>query len=183
VKVLILGGVRFGKNRNAEKLARTLDGAVTVIATGTAGDAEMAARIAAHRANRPAEWSVIEEPIALGTTLRRVATRNNVVIVDCLTLWLSNLMCHADAALLDRERAELLDALPAVSGSLLLVSNEVGCGITPVNELARRFADQVGTLHQRLATVCDRVVLMVAGLDVLVKNSQLLGSGRQGTEA
>jgi adenosylcobinamide kinase / adenosylcobinamide-phosphate guanylyltransferase len=173
VKALILGGVRSGKSRYAEELARALGGAVVVIATGTPGDAEMAARIAAHRARRPADWSVIEEPIALGTTLCRVASPDTVIIVDCLTLWLTNLMCHGDPALLDREPEKLLNAVPALAGSLILVSNEVGSGITPVNDLARRFADAAGVLHQRLASVCERVVLMIAGLAMSAKGNEL----------
>jgi adenosylcobinamide kinase / adenosylcobinamide-phosphate guanylyltransferase len=170
VRTLILGGVRSGKSRYAEALAREVAGPIAVIATGTALDEEMAARIAAHRTNRPAHWSVIEEPIYLSTALLRVAAEHSVVIVDCLTLWLTNLLCHADSRLLAAESERLFAALPGLPGMQILVSNEVGLGIMPLVELARRFGDEAGALHQRLATVCDRVVLMVAGLPLTVKD-------------
>lgn len=169
MKTLILGGVRSGKSRYAEDLATMHNGPVAVIATGTAGDEEMAARIAAHRARRPSHWRVLEEPIALGRALLEAARPDSVVIVDCLTLWLTNILLQTDAGLLQQESAALLAAVQSAPGPVILVSNEVGCGIVPVNELARRFADATGSLHQRLAQVCDRVVLMVAGLPLTVK--------------
>jgi adenosylcobinamide kinase/adenosylcobinamide-phosphate guanylyltransferase len=169
VKTLVLGGVRSGKSRHAELMARNAAGSITLIATGTAQDAEMAARIAAHRANRPAHWTVLEEPLHLSAALLRIATADSVLIVDCLTLWLSNLLCHADTGLLEAEVAALFAALPELPGTVIFVGNEVGLGIIPMNELARRFGDAAGVLHQRLAGGCDRVVLMVAGLPLEVK--------------
>ncbi len=169
VKTLILGGVRSGKSRYAGELARLAARPVTLIATASAQDEEMAARIAAHRVNRPSDWTVIEEPTHLAAALRASASPTRLVIVDCLTLWLSNLLCGADGAALRRESVSLLETLASLPGDCVLVANEVGFGIIPVNALARRFADEAGTLHQQLGALCDRVVLMVAGLPVAVK--------------
>jgi adenosylcobinamide kinase/adenosylcobinamide-phosphate guanylyltransferase len=169
LKTLILGGVRSGKSRYADEFARTAGRPVTVIATGSAQDEEMAARIEAHRRNRPPQWSVIEEPIHLTAALRAAARADGVVIIDCLTLWISNLLCCEDTDALRRESTDLIELLPTLPGDCLLISNEVGFGIIPVNALARRFGDEAGTLHQRLAVICDRVVLMIAGLPLLVK--------------
>lgn len=169
MKTLILGGVRSGKSRYAEQLALQSGAPVTVIVTATAEDQEMAARIAAHRARRPAHWRVIEEPIELGRALREVAGPGGTVIVDCLTLWLTNLLLDPDADRLQRESDALLAALASAAGVVVLVSNEVGSGVVPIHELARRFTDAAGTLHQQLALVCERVVWMVAGLPVSVK--------------
>jgi adenosylcobinamide kinase/adenosylcobinamide-phosphate guanylyltransferase len=171
MKTLILGGVRSGKSRYAEALGSRNASATILIATGSAGDAEMAARIAAHRERRAAHWQVIEEPVMLAAALQRCAAPETTVLVDCLTLWLTNLLCHADAAVLEREVAALL-ALPDLAGHQIFVGNEVGFGIMPSNELARRFGDAAGVLHQRLAAVCDTVVLMVAGLPLTIKESQ-----------
>jgi adenosylcobinamide kinase/adenosylcobinamide-phosphate guanylyltransferase len=172
-KTLILGGVRSGKSRYAGELAAAQSRTVTMIVTGTAQDEEMAARIATHRASRPAHWSVIEEPLQLAAALRRAATAdaaaNGVIVVDCLTLWLSNLLCLPDEDRLRRESASLLEMLPVIDTNCILISNEVGFGIIPASPLARRFGDAVGTLHQRLAQLCDRVVLVVAGLPMILK--------------
>lgn len=169
MKTLVLGGVRSGKSRFAGEAAREAGGGVTLIATGTALDEEMAARIRAHRLHRPAHWLVVEEPLRLGAALRAADRPDGVVIVDCLTLWLTNLLCAEDEAQWQRETAELLGALPLLRGQQVLVSNEVGFGIMPTNALARRFADEAGLLHQRVAALCERVVLMVAGLPLPVK--------------
>jgi adenosylcobinamide kinase/adenosylcobinamide-phosphate guanylyltransferase len=183
MKALILGGVRSGKSRHAEQLALSHGGRVAVIATGTAGDEEMAARIAAHRARRPGSWRVVEEPILLGRALLEAARPDSVVIVDCLTLWLTNILMRSDATLLQRECDALLAAVRAAAGSVILVSNEVGSGIVPVSELARRFTDATGSLHQRVAEVCDQVVLMVAGLPLTVKPLPSAGRFAQGSSA
>jgi adenosylcobinamide kinase/adenosylcobinamide-phosphate guanylyltransferase len=169
MKALILGAVRSGKSRHAGDLAREL-GAVTLLATGAALDEEMAARIEAHRRARPAHWHVVEEPLHLARALRTTAAADRVIIVDCLTLWVTNLLCSSDPAQLDLEVEDLLDALPSLPGHCVFVANEVGLGIMPVNALARRFADVAGTLHQRLAALCDRVEFMVAGLPMSVKS-------------
>ena len=170
MKALVLGGVRSGKSRYAAELAGEHDCPVTLIVTGRALDDEMAARIAAHRASRPAHWIVVEEPMRLATALAAAAGPNRMVIVDCLTLWLTNLLCSDDRDALPRESGRVLEALPALPGHCVLVANEVGLGIIPVNALARRFTDETGVLHQRLAAICDRVVLMVAGLPLIVKS-------------
>jgi adenosylcobinamide kinase / adenosylcobinamide-phosphate guanylyltransferase len=172
MKTLVLGGVRSGKSRYAESLAREAVRPITVIATGTAGDQEMTARIAAHRACRPAHWSVIEEPLYLSDALFRASNPDSLIVIDCLTLWLSNLLLHTDTRLLDSEVEGLIAALPDLPGSHIFVGNEVGFGIMPINALARRFGDAAGLLHQQLAAVCDRVVLVVAGLPLTVKGTE-----------
>jgi adenosylcobinamide kinase/adenosylcobinamide-phosphate guanylyltransferase len=131
----------------------------------------MAARIARHRAARPPAWRAVEEPIALAATLRAECAAGRFVIVDCVTLWLSNLLL-AEAPL-EPERAALLDALPALPGRVLLVTNEVGLGIVPENALARRFRDAQGAINQALAALCDRVTLVTAGLPMVLKGPPL----------
>jgi adenosylcobinamide kinase / adenosylcobinamide-phosphate guanylyltransferase len=170
-KTLILGGVRSGKSRQAGVIAQASGWAVTVIATGTVQDQEMAERIALHRAHRPKEWRVVEEPIRLADALSAACAPSRIVIVDCLTLWLTNLMCGEDPAALRRESTQLLEVLPRLSGDCVLVSNEVGLGIIPASALARRFADEAGELHQRLGALCDQVILMAAGLPLTLKTS------------
>lgn len=167
MKHLILGGARSGKSRHAEQLARASGGAVVYIATAEALDAEMAARIAHHRAQRPGHWHLVEEPLALAAVLHAEAADGRCLLVDCLTLWLGNLL--ADEARLARELDALYTTLPGLPGDILLVSNEVGWGIVPDNPLARRFRDEAGRLHQRLATLCDRVTLVAAGLPLALK--------------
>ncbi|HVB82801.1 MAG TPA: bifunctional adenosylcobinamide kinase/adenosylcobinamide-phosphate guanylyltransferase [Candidatus Binataceae bacterium] len=169
----MLGGVRSGKSRLAERLAAQNGLAVTYVATATAGDAEMRERIEAHRARRPNEWKLVEEPLAVGKVLRAHALPGRVLIVDCLTLWLTNLLMDADPQTLVRERENLLTVLPTLAGEILLVSNETGLGIVPSGELARRFCDEAGMLHQALAACCDRVILTVAGLPYLLKGVSL----------
>jgi adenosylcobinamide kinase/adenosylcobinamide-phosphate guanylyltransferase len=168
---LILGGARSGKSRHAESLALASGLSVVYLATGWAGDEEMAARIAKHCADRPADWLTVEEPCALAAALQTHAAKGRFVIVDCLTLWLSNLLAGEETRF-QAERAALLDSLPGLPGTVCLVSNEVGQGIVPVNPLARRFVDEAGWLHQDLARLCERVVWVVAGLPQLLKNSQ-----------
>jgi len=171
MRELILGGARSGKSALAVRLARSSGLAVTVVATATAGDAEMAERIARHRAARPPAWRLVEEPIALTAALRAECAADRLVIVDCLTLWLSNLLL-AEAPL-ESERAGFLDALPVLPGRILLVANEVGLGIVPENALARRFRDEAGALNQALALLCDRVTLVTAGLPIVLKGPPL----------
>ena len=169
MNILVLGGVRSGKSRYAEQFAGGGAGSVIVVVTASAGDEEMAARIAAHRARRPPHWQVVEEPVELGRAITRAAAPGTVVIVDCLTLWLSNLLALGDHKVLASERQALKSAMSESQGTIVLVSNEVGSGIVPTNELARRFRDEAGTLHQELAQLCDQVIWMVAGLPMVVK--------------
>lgn len=168
--ILILGGARSGKSRYAETLASASGKQVVYIATGWAGDDEMSARIARHREHRPTAWLTVEEPRALGQALQAQAAPNCFIIVDCLTLWLSNLLADGDEHF-DCEKAALLETLPTLPGTICLIGNEVGLGIVPVNALARRFVDEAGWLHQDLAKICERVVWITAGLPHLLKDS------------
>lgn len=168
---LILGGARSGKSRLAEQQAIASGLAVTYIATATPGDAEMAARIAHHRARRPASWQLVEEPLALMAVLREHAAADRCLLVDCLTLWLSNLLWMEEGARLQPERDALLEGVSALPGRILLVSNESGLGVVPLGELTRRYVDEAGWLHQALAARADRVQLCVAGLPLLLKEA------------
>ncbi|WP_064746477.1 bifunctional adenosylcobinamide kinase/adenosylcobinamide-phosphate guanylyltransferase [Lysobacter antibioticus] len=175
---LILGGARSGKSALAERIAGDYAD-VVYIATGQAGDAEMAARIDHHRARRPAHWGCIEEPIALAAALRAQAAPQRCVLVDCLTLWLSNLLFGADPAAFERERAALLEALPGLPGRVLLVSNEVGLGVVPMGEVSRRYVDEAGRLHQALGALCGQVWFVAAGLPWVLKGAPpALGEAR-----
>jgi adenosylcobinamide kinase/adenosylcobinamide-phosphate guanylyltransferase len=178
---LIVGGARSGKSALAEQRARGSGLHVIYIATAQAGDAEMAARIAHHRARRPGGWETVEEPLALAATLQRCARADACLVVDCLTLWLSNLI-HAgraaiqvergervDCPLLAAETAALVEALPRLVGRVILVSNEVGMGIVPLGAVSRLFADEQGRLNQRVAAVCEHVTLVAAGLPLELK--------------
>ncbi len=173
MKTLILGGVRSGKSRLAERLANASGRAVVYVATATAGDAEMQRRIVLHRARRPSHWQVVEEPLALASVLRAHDGPERCLLVDCLTLWLTNLLLADDPDRLDAERRALLETLPTLQAEVILVSNETGLGIVPVTPLARRFGDEAGRLHQELAQACDRVVFTVAGLPQVLKGAPL----------
>ncbi|CAG1007526.1 adenosylcobinamide kinase / adenosylcobinamide-phosphate guanylyltransferase [Burkholderiales bacterium] len=170
MRTLILGGVRSGKSRLAEARARASGLAVTYVATATGGDAEMSTRIAAHRTRRPENWRTLEEPLALAATLSREAAAGRLLLVECLTLWFSNLL-HTEAARCEAECAALLETLPRLPGEVLLVSNETGLGIIPGVALARRYNDLAGDMHQALARHCDRVVFTVAGLAHVLKGN------------
>ncbi len=171
MKELILGGARSGKSALAERLARESELDIVYIATATAGDEEMAGRIAHHRERRPAGWSLLEEPRRLAAALREAAAPDRCLLVDCLTLWLNNVI--SDEALFRRERAALLETLPGLPGRVILVSNEVGMGIVPLGELTRKYCDEAGRLHQDLAQLCDRVVFVAAGLPLFLKGNTL----------
>lgn len=166
---LVLGGARSGKSRYAETLAHASGLAVTVVATATALDEEMRARIARHRTERPAHWCTAEEPLHLAACLRAHAAADRCIVVDCLTLWLSNLLRGGDMTLVARERNALLEALAGLPGRLILVGNETGLGIVPLGALTRHYVDEAGRLHQILAAHCDRVVMTIAGLPLTLK--------------
>jgi adenosylcobinamide kinase/adenosylcobinamide-phosphate guanylyltransferase len=165
---LVLGGARSGKSRYAESLITARAPPWIYIATAQAGDDEMARRIAAHRARRNAGWQMIEAPHDLAGALE-TASAHAPLLIDCMTLWLTNrMLAEAD---LDAEIGRLEDALLRRAGMAVLVSNEVGYGIVPDNALARCFRDAQGRLNQRLAASADRVVLVVAGLPLAVKGT------------
>jgi adenosylcobinamide kinase/adenosylcobinamide-phosphate guanylyltransferase len=166
---LILGGARSGKSAFAQQRATASGLHVTYLATAQVGDMEMAERIARHRAERPSDWGLVEEPLALASALRTHATPERCLLVDCLTLWLNNLLAAGDERLSD-EISTLLETLPALPGQILLVSNEVGQGIVPANPLARRFRDEAGRLHQGIAAGCDRATFIIAGLPLTLKD-------------
>ncbi|HEX3179581.1 MAG TPA: bifunctional adenosylcobinamide kinase/adenosylcobinamide-phosphate guanylyltransferase [Methylomirabilota bacterium] len=167
--LFVLGGARSGKSRFALE-SQPATARVTVVATAQAGDADMAARIARHRAERPRAWRTVEEPYDLVARVRDACADADAVLVDCLTLWVSNLMLRGDAdAWIVKQAAELADLLPTVSAALTLVSNEVGEGVHPATEDGRRFRDLLGAVNQRIAAAAARVVFMVAGLPLVVK--------------
>jgi adenosylcobinamide kinase / adenosylcobinamide-phosphate guanylyltransferase len=163
---LVTGGARSGKSRYAENLITALPPPWIYVATAQAGDAEMAARIAEHRKRRSANWTIVEVPHQLAGAFSHI-DEAAPVLVDCLTLWLSNrLLADADV---EEEIEQLAGVLAHRSGPLVLVTNEVGSGIVPDNALARRFRDAQGRLNQRMAVLADRVVLVVAGLPLALK--------------
>lgn len=163
---LIIGAARSGKSRRAEQLAQAGGGRLFYLATAQAGDAEMAQRIDHHRRRRGPEWTLREEPVALGAALVALDGPGRCLLVDCLTLWLSNCL-HAGCW--ESERAALLDALAGCRADVLLVSNEVGAGIVPLGELNRRFVDECGWLNQTLGERCERVTAVIAGLPLTLK--------------
>lgn len=166
---LILGGARSGKSKHGEVLALTSGLNPVYVATAEARDEEMRERIAAHRDRRAGHgWLEVETPLELAGTIAEHAAEGRVLLIDCLTLWLTNLMMAERDT--DAASAALLDALVKAEGRVILISNEVGLGIVPENALARRFRDLAGRLHQDIAEVADRVLLMVAGLPVVVKD-------------
>jgi adenosylcobinamide kinase/adenosylcobinamide-phosphate guanylyltransferase len=142
---------------------------VIYIATASGDDAEMRDRIRRHQADRPADWQLIEEPISLAAVLQEHAASTHCLLIDCLTLWLNNLLCLQDEKILQAELAYLQKILPDLPGRIIFVSNETGLGIIPMGELSRRYCDEAGLLHQRLAGVCDRVTFMLAGLPQQLK--------------
>jgi adenosylcobinamide kinase/adenosylcobinamide-phosphate guanylyltransferase len=179
-RTLILGGARSGKSAHAESLATASGKEVIYIATARAADAEMQVRIDHHQQRRPATWVTVEEPLALGDALLDWCSPGRVVLVDCLTLWLSNLLFSEEASFPDvgviplpqlfhEQRARFLHALEQVSGDLVLVSNEVGMGVVPYGAVSRCFADEAGRLNQDAARRCDRAVLVAAGLPLALK--------------
>ena len=163
--ILYIGGARSGKSRLAEARVRSLSDTPVYIATAEARDAEMAERIARHRGDRGEGWRVIEDPMDLVGALAK--TTGDVRLVDCLTLWLSNVMLAEKD--IDAEMSGLLDSLSSSTGDVVLVSNEVGQGIVPDNTLARAFRDQAGRLNQAVAAIADEVVLVTAGLPMTLK--------------
>jgi adenosylcobinamide kinase / adenosylcobinamide-phosphate guanylyltransferase len=167
--ILITGGARSGKSDYAETRAAALGQRLVYIATAEAKDEEMSRRIAEHRKRRGKEWATIEEPVKLVETLLAQRAQADCGLVDCLTLWLSNLLLQRDEQYARRKVQELRDTLGLLEFHVLLVTNEVGWGIVPDNPLARQFRDLVGWTNQQIASVANEVILTVAGIPMIVK--------------
>ncbi len=168
--LLVLGPVRSGKSLHALAAARQFRGRVGFVATAEPVDGDMARRIARHRAERPREWTTVEEPLDLVPACRRLASRVDLVVVDCLTLWVSNRLGRGDAdEAIEAGAAELAALMGERVVSLIAVSNEVGAGVHPPTAIGLRFRDLLGTVNQRVAATADRVTLMVAGIPVPIK--------------
>lgn len=179
-RTLVIGGARSGKSVHAEALATASGKPVVYIATAQAGDAEMQARIAHHRARRDGQWVTVEEVLALGAAIEQYSTPANLIMVDCLTVWLSNLLFSEEKtfpeigtieapACFAEQRAAFLQALTQAKGDVILVSNEVGQGIVPQGAVSRWFVDEAGRLNQAVAAACECAVLVVAGLPLVLK--------------
>ncbi|MBN9062768.1 MAG: bifunctional adenosylcobinamide kinase/adenosylcobinamide-phosphate guanylyltransferase [Rhizobiales bacterium 65-9] len=173
---LVLGGARSGKSRLAETMARETGLARVYIATAQALDEDMAERIARHRADRGAGWTTVEVPLDLAAAVSTHAASGRILLIDCLTLWLSNIMLAERD--IDRETAVLIEALRALGAPAIVVSNEVGLGIVPDNALARRFRDVQGRLNQAVAAALPRVIFIAAGLPLALKGALPSADGR-----
>jgi adenosylcobinamide kinase/adenosylcobinamide-phosphate guanylyltransferase len=171
---LVLGGARSGKSRFAEGLITAAPGPWVYLATGEAGDAEMAARIRHHRERRGEGWITIEETLELPGALHRAAGEGRVILVDCLTLWVSNLMAAGRDVTVETGR--LVAALPQISSAIVFVANEVGLGIVPDNALARAFRDEAGRVNQAIAAAAARVYFIAAGLPLVMKDETAIAS-------
>lgn len=170
---LILGGARSGKSSYAEALALQSGFPVTYIATAQVYDTEFGQRVAHHQIRRPSHWTTVEQPFNLGQTLQQHAKPKQCLIVDCLTLWLAQCICpdckRPENLHWEEERDSLLETLPKLEGSVLLVSNEVGMGIVPLGEINRQFQDEQGRLNQSVANIANRVSFIAAGLPLALK--------------
>jgi adenosylcobinamide kinase/adenosylcobinamide-phosphate guanylyltransferase len=170
---LVLGGARSGKSRYAEQEAAKSGLPVIYIATAEARDTEMQARISVHQQSRPQQWKTVEEPIKLARIIEKYNEAGVCLLVDCLTLWLTNILFdqdgHVKQPIFERETQALYQALSTFSGQLIFVTNEVGLGIVPMDKMTRRFVDEAGYLHQRIAALSDKVVLVTAGLPQKLK--------------
>lgn len=169
---LILGGARSGKSRLAEQTAINMQLAVTYVATAQALDPEMQSRIEHHQNQRPAHWSLVEEPLYLANALQKIDRPNQIILVDCLTLWLTNLLLLDDQSVQQLECEQLLKVLPTLESEVILVSNETGLGVVPLGEISRRFVDEAGRLHQALGQIADKVVFCVAGFPMILKGEK-----------
>lgn len=169
---LILGGARSGKSRLAEQIAKDSNLNVTYIATAQAFDHEMQARIDHHQAQRPGHWTVIEEPLYLADCLIELDQPNQLILVDCLTLWMSNLLMHENAELQMQQCQKLLDIVPILQAEVILVSNETGLGVIPMGEISRKFVDESGRLHQQLGQIAEKVIFCVAGFPMMLKGEK-----------
>jgi adenosylcobinamide kinase / adenosylcobinamide-phosphate guanylyltransferase len=174
---LILGGARSGKSALGQRMAGERGPRVLFVATATAGDEEMAARIAAHKASRPEHWRTLEAPTRVGACIQKEGPAFDVVLIDCLTLWAANMLATpTDSAMEEKmgrtwqaEMDELLAAYSASSAEWIVISNEVGLGLVPPSPLGREYRDALGRINQRLATQADEVLFLVAGLPLRIK--------------
>ncbi|MCK5830598.1 MAG: bifunctional adenosylcobinamide kinase/adenosylcobinamide-phosphate guanylyltransferase [Methylococcales bacterium] len=170
---LVLGGARSGKSHYAEQVAFESETPVIYIATAEAGDSEMQTRIKRHRQDRPQHWKTVEEPIKLADVIEEYNESNMCLLVDCLTLWLTNILFdkqgNVQQTLFETESQALFNVLSTSSGKIVLVSNEVGLGIVAIDKMTRRFVDETGFLHQKIAALSDKVVLVTAGLPQQLK--------------
>lgn len=178
MKSLILGGVKSGKSRYAENSVKDFlakhtlaDDTVCLIATAQALDESMAMRIEKHKQQRPDNWSIIEEPLNLAKSIFEAEKTAKIILIDCLTLWLTNLLMLEDETKLNDEIKQFLHAVSQCEVELVIVSNETNMGIMPLGSLTRDYCDKAGSLHQALAEVCDQVTLVVAGLPLSLKQS------------
>ena len=180
MRTLIIGGARSGKSAYAERLAVASQKRVAYIATAQAGDDEMKERIAHHRERRDMSWTTVEETIALGRAIEKHSRPDTLILVDCLTVWLANLLfsearSYPEVGVIEPppafqyQSALLLKALENAKGDVILVSNEIGQGVVPQGAISRWFVDESGRLNQDVAAVCDRAVLIVAGLPLALK--------------
>lgn len=171
---LVLGGARSGKSAYAEKIAIKSGRKLHYLATARGLDIEMQSRIAHHRSGRSASWLTIEEPVHLAQVLQIHDQSGHVVVVDCLTLWLTNNLLDADTESWNREKTALLNILPTLKSHVILVSNEVGQGIVPMGEITRRFVDEAGWLHQEIAALAGKVIFITAGLVQHLKDGETI---------
>lgn len=169
----VLGGARSGKSLYAEEQAAKAGKQVVYIATAEAGDAEMKSRISQHQHRRPEQWETIEEPIQLASVIKFHDNNDSCLLVDCLTLWLSNIMFDRQGreqqVVFSHETSALLEVLSTFSGHVVLVSNELGLGVIAMDKMTRKFVDEAGLLHQKIAALSDRVVLVTAGIPQVIK--------------
>ncbi|MGF1692196.1 bifunctional adenosylcobinamide kinase/adenosylcobinamide-phosphate guanylyltransferase [Photobacterium kagoshimensis] len=169
---LVLGGARSGKSRYAESQSLASGQEVIYIATAGAGDDEMSERIARHQQQRPSEWMTVEEPLDLAAAIRQYSQLDNCLLVDCLTLWLTNCLFDPNNVISWQDRkSDFMAALAEAPGRIIMVSNEVGQGVVPMGEVSRRFVDESGWLHQEIAAVAGKVVFVIAGLPQVLKDS------------
>lgn len=169
---LILGGARSGKSRLAEQNAQKSKKTVIYIATAQANDAEMQQRIQHHQQQRPTEWQLIEEQLYLAECLEKNDAAEQIILVDCLTLWMSNLLMHSNPDLQMDQCRKLLAILPKLKSDIILVSNETGLGVVPMGEITRKFVDESGRLHQQLGQIAEKVVFCVAGFPMILKGEK-----------
>lgn len=173
---LILGGARSGKSRVAELRARSVYAKkqskhkkIVYVATAQVYDDEMAERVKLHQQRRPDHWLLIEEPVKLSQVLKTHNQPDTIILIECLTLWLTNLLCDPDPDTFLNEKQKLLEQLAKSQTNIIMVSNETGLGVVPMGDLTRRFVDEAGLLHQTLAQMSQRVTLVVAGLEQTLK--------------